>query len=120
MKRLTLILFLFLSVLLGGCVRENQPLSSDTAGPETWVTIPFAGSAFGAVDIGTRSDTGIIGESRVKNIFLFIFNEDGTKRLYAHFFDNRNLGTQADIMAGLFDGWWVDNTVVRSLHPGQS
>ena len=114
MKRLTLILFLFLSVLLGGCVRENQPLSSDTAGPETWVTIPFAGSAFGAVDIGTRSDTGIIGESRVKNIFLFIFNEDGTKRLYAHFFDNRNLGTQADSMAGLFDGWWVDNTVDKS------
>jgi hypothetical protein len=114
MKRSFTLSFLLLMVLLGGCTREGQPADEDTTGPETWVTLPFSASAFGAVSIETRSDTGIIGESRVKNIFLFIFNEDGTKRLYAHFFDSGNLGTQQDVMAGLFDGWWVNNTVDKS------
>ena len=112
MKRFCCIVLLLLAAL-SGCVRESEPFDS-TVGEETWVTIPFAAANYGPVEIVTRSDTGIIGESRIKNLFLFIFSEDGTQRLYAHFFDERNLGSEADIMAGHFDGWWRTNSIDKS------
>ena len=113
MKRLPILSLVCLAVLLGGCTREVQPSAGGEVGPETWVTIPFACSGFDPVQIATRSDIGIIAESRVKNIFLFIFKSDGT-RLYAHFFDSGNLGSRTDIMAGRADGWWVTNTTDKT------
>ena len=98
---------------LSGCVRESEPFESPV-GEDTWVTIPFGAANYGPVEVVTKSDTGIIGESRIKNLFLFIFSEDGSKRLYAHFFDERNLGAKADILAGQFDGWWRTNSTDRS------
>ena len=77
MKRLPILSLVCLAVLLGGCTREVQPSAGGEVGPETWVTIPFACSGFDPVQIATRSDIGIIAESRVKNIFLFIFKSDG-------------------------------------------
>ena len=113
MRRFLYIALILASLGLSGCTREPVPFDG-TVGGETWVTIPFVNASFGSVDIATKSDTGIVGESRVKNIFLFIFSTDGTKRLYAHFFDSRNLGTESDIMAGNFDGWWLTNATDRS------
>ena len=112
MKRFHYIVLAALLVL-SGCVREEEQ-AENAVGEETWVTIPFGASSFGGINVSTKSDTGIIGESRVKNLFLFIFSEDGTKRLYAHFFDDRNLGSEADVRAGHFDGWWRTNTTDRS------
>lgn len=95
-------------------MREDQPSEGGEVGPDTWVTIPFACSSFGDISIDTRSDTGIIAESRVKNIFIFIFKSDGS-RLYAHYFDGSNLGTRTDIMAATKnDGWWVTNTTDKT------
>lgn len=94
-------------------MREDQPEGEGVVGPDVWVTVPFVNASYGAVDIATKSDTGIIAESRVKNIFLFIFKSDGS-RLYGHYFDSDNLGPQADIMAGRTDGWWVTNTTDKS------
>ena len=108
-------MFVLLLTLLCGCMREDQPLEgSGIVGPDVWVDIPFAGSSYGSVDIDTRSDTGIIAESRVRNIFLFIFDSAGSKRLYAHYFDNRNIGPESDIKNARFDGWWVNNTIDSS------
>ena len=73
MKKRIIILFAILaSFVLSSCVKEN--LREGTVGNKIVpVNLSFGTQSFGKVEINTKATIGIVPESRVSNMFLFIF-----------------------------------------------
>ena len=96
MKKRIIILFAILAAFaLSSCVEEN--LREGTVGDKIVpVNLSFGTQPFGQVEVNTKATIGIIPESRVSNMFLFIF-VDG-KRYYAHYFDSSDLVPTIDVL----------------------
>lgn len=109
MKKLLHIAFLLL--LCVSCVREN--VAEYTEGEEGLpvdVELNFGPVDARNVTVSTRSTLGIAQESRVNNMFVFIFDANG-KKIYGHFFDNGNYGQPE---TGGTDWWEVTNITSES------
>lgn len=113
------ILLLSLLLFLSGCIREEWPAEAGLTGGESWVTIPFCSDTFDQVQITTKATLGIIPESRVSNLFLFLFDGTNGSLLYSHFFDSDN-----QVAGPTFDdsatAWWVTNTSDHTAPMGDS
>ena len=114
MKKNLLFHILLLSLMLSfsGCIREEWPAEGGLTGGESWVTIPFCSDSFDQVQITTKATLGIIPESRVSNLFLFLFDNNGNV-LYSHFFDSSNLISGTAFTSENGTSWWVSNTTVN-------
>lgn len=108
MKKLTYFIVLVgLLLPLSSCVRED--LSEPSVGEgEAVVELNFGFKDFDQVNVETRATLDIIPESRVSNMFLFLFV--GEKRYYAHYFDKTSLALTLEDMKYI-DGesWYVQN-----------
>lgn len=105
MKKRIIILFAFLATFaLSSCVEEN--LREGTVGDKIVpVNLSFGTRPFGQVEVNTKATIGIVPESRVSNMFLFIF-VDG-KRYYAHYFDSSDLVPTIDVLKESYENCWL-------------
>lgn len=104
MKRL----FIFSAIvcLLSCCVKENL-LPPSVSGEEVLVNLEFGGSSLEEVKVGTKATLDVIPESRVSNMFVYVFV--GEKRYYAHYFDKDCLWASKELVRNAsVNCWYVD------------
>ena len=107
MKRLIYCL-LILAVIWNGCTDEEIVSNKSSVGKEVWMNIPFGAQDNGEVKVTTRATIGVVPESRVYNLFVYLFV--GGKRVYAHYFDNENMMvTKEDAIGAEVNCWYVEN-----------
>ncbi|MBQ8674512.1 MAG: DUF4906 domain-containing protein [Bacteroides sp.] len=87
MKRL--ITCICLSLLLAACHDEALVRQGVVGNDEVCFTLPFGHHDFEEIQVATRATLSVIPESRVQNLFVYIFAADG-ERIYSHYFDNEN------------------------------
>ena len=96
-----------LAFVLCSCVKTDlvEPAAGDG---EAVVELDFGFRDFDEVRVETKATLDIIPESRVTNMFLFIFV--GEQRYYAHFFDKTSLApTLQDMREEEGESWYVEN-----------
>ncbi len=94
-------------LLLSGCT-DNDGIENSTIGQETVVDFKFGDCSFKRVDIKTRATLGILPESRVNNLFVFIFANG--KRIYSHHFDSDDKLQSLNALKNQSeDAWYVEN-----------
>ena len=110
--RKILYIFILTAVALS-CIQENHPSSEGwTSDQITGAFLHFGESNFDEIKINTRATLGVVPESRVINIFMYIFNSEGD-RVFSHYFDNKSLvGSESEMEAPDGNCWWVANRVV--------
>lgn len=92
--------------LLSGCVEEKL-LPPSESGKEVLVNLEFGGSSLEEVKVGTKATLDVIPESRVSNMFVFVFV--GEKRYYAHYFDSDCLkASKEEVRNSSVNCWYVD------------
>lgn len=101
--------FIILSVLVclfASCIEENL-VPPSVGDEEVLVDLDFGGSAFEMVRVGTKATLDVVPESRVTNMFVFIFV--GEKRYYAHYFDKEDLKYSVEeVRENPVNCWYVD------------
>jgi hypothetical protein len=95
-----------------GCVEELFERSGSDEEGTVDIAINFGSSAGTSVDVSTKSALGIVRESNVFNMYLLIFDSSTGKKIYGHYFDGTNLGTNSK------SNWWeVTNMISDSNDP---
>lgn len=89
MKHILLyILTVCLSVAFSACTDEDF-LQGKAEGNEVWAKLQFGHRDFENIEVNSRATLNEIAESRVENLFVYIFDNTG-KRVYSHFYDYNN------------------------------
>lgn len=120
MKRVLLHISIYLSavLLLYGCIQDIfiRPDIKDSELID--YTICFGSPKGAEVNVSTKGDLGLVRESNVFNLYLFIFNSSGNK-IYGHYFTGDNLKRTAveATNAGLTNWWKVTNMATASSDP---
>ena len=111
MRKILYILILASAAL--SCIREDLPSDAGwTSDQTTDVFLNFGENSFDEIEINTKATLGVVPESRVLNIFMYIFNSEGD-RVFSHYFDNKSLvGSESEMEAPDGNCWWVANRVV--------
>lgn len=103
------IIFSILVCLFASCVEESL-VPPSVGDKEVIVDLDFGGSAFDMVHVGTKATLDVVPESRVSNMFVFIFV--GEKRYYAHYFDKEDLKASIEEVRGSsLNCWFVDQMI---------
>ena len=108
MKRFYLYIFIFIGAMLSlaSCIQENLEFSEIT-GEEVWCNIDFSHKDFNNVQISTKATLDITQETRIHNMFVFLFNQDGT-RFYSRYFDKSNKKeTEAEVTGADINCWYT-------------
>ena len=106
MKMKRLFILSVIVCLLSGCVEEKL-LPPSESGKEVLVNLEFGGSSLEEVKVGTKATLDVIPESRVSNMFVFVFV--GEKRYYAHYFDKDCLwASKEQVRNASVNCWYVD------------
>ena len=77
-----------MSLSLSSCIKEEFEEQVVT-GEEVMCNIDFTHKDFDDVQISTKAALDITQESRIMNMFVFIFTKDGN-RIYSRYFDKSN------------------------------
>ena len=105
------ILGLWLIGLWSGCTDDElvKLTSEGTIGEnEVYTTLRFSHIDSEKINISTRATLGVAPESRVQNIFVYLFV--GEQCVYTHFFDTGNrLSTEAEVEQAKWNCWFVEN-----------
>ncbi len=109
MKRYILDIVLLMTVcLLSSCIREEY-IEPVFIGEDVLCNIEFSHKEFDNVEITTKSTLDIVQESRVLNMYVFLFTEDGN-RVYSHFFDKNNKRESVGEVTGADANCWYAYT----------
>lgn len=112
-NRLILLLALVLS-FAAGCTRDDTTDSASVEQGETLITLDFGNNSYERVTVNTRAVLDETAESRVMNLYVFIFDGAGN-RIYGHYFDNDTLLTdEQTVRNSQEECWYVDNAVAGS------
>ena len=95
-------------LILSSCVKEEFK-EEVYVGKETWYTINFADNQFDDIKIETKATLDIAQESRVLNMFVFLFTKDGN-RIYSHYFDKNNKKSTVTEVTGADANCWFAYT----------
>ena len=76
-KTLTIMTALLGLLFSSSCVRENLPAPSGLGEGEGWLIMNFG--AEDNLEISTKATLGPDSESRVLNLFIFLFDRNGNK-----------------------------------------
>ena len=85
---LNILLLAGLLLSLASCVSEIFADQTIT-GEDEWCNIDFSHKSYEQIEISTKATLDITQESRVLNMFVFLFSEDGN-RIYSRYFDKNN------------------------------
>lgn len=114
MKRLMILLSCVCGLLSAGCVGYPETDMALAGDGEVLVSLDFGHENFDRVEISTRSTLGPVAESRVSNLYVFLFDGSG-KRVYGHYFDDENKrSTREEVVSAQTNCWMVDNLVDES------
>ena len=107
------ILGLWLIGLCSGCT-DNELIKLTPEGTigenEVYTTLRFSHTDSEKINISTRATLGVVPESRVQNIFIYLFV--GEQCVYSHFFDSGNrLGNVEEVKQAKWNCWFVENLV---------
>ncbi len=97
-------------LLSAGCSRE--PLLESGSGKECSGKEVIAGLSFAPEDntiVVTRAAVSDAAESRVLNLFVFLFDSNGNK-IYSQYFDSANKKNVTSTASLTGEGWWVNNS----------
>ena len=93
-------IFLLLAsfLLTEGCVKERDQMVDPSDGEMVDLTLRFGTPRGVKVDVDTKSELNLAKESNVFNLYLLIFEGNGTtsKKVYGHYFDGSNLGATTE------------------------
>ncbi len=106
MKKLLLYLIVCLSVGLGSCYDDDHLNQGRASGQQVWTKLEFGHRSYEDIKVGTRATLSEIAESRVENLFVYIFDNTG-KRLYSHYYDYTNRVDNLPTKVGNY--WTVSN-----------
>lgn len=93
----------WLLCLLMACTDEELMQEGTIGDKEVWATLKFGHTSFEKIDISTRATLNEIAESRVDNLFVYVFDSNGN-RVYSHFYDYTNRVDELPDAAG---NWWT-------------
>ena len=93
-------------MLMVSCVDENFAPDASLGEGEVYATLAFGHESFEEVEISTRATLSEIAESRVENLFVYIFDNTG-KRVYSHYYDYSNRVETLPSKVGNY--WTVSN-----------
>lgn len=102
MKRYILYIGILLCTLLS-CTDEDWEKQGGVSDKEVWTALKFGHTDFEQIDISTRATLNEIAESRVENLFVYVFDANGNRR-YSHFYDYTNRVDELPRRAG---NWWT-------------
>lgn len=88
MKRYIIYIGLLIGILTA-CADDELGKFEGVSDKEVWATLSFGHQSFEKIDISTRATMSEEAESRVENLYVYIFDKNG-KRLYSHYYDNNN------------------------------
>lgn len=109
MKRVLHIVLWAFTVLLAACIRE-EPFSGGGEGRMIDVELSFGAQSLMDVSVTTRATLGTESESKVYNMYVFIFDSNRNK-VYGRFFNDDNQFADASTLP---DWWSVKNNTTIS------
>lgn len=113
MKRL-IFCHILACLLLSGCMKDPELGTTKVGEGEVWATLDFGHTDYEQIKITTRSTLGLIAESRVSNLYVFLFNSNG-ERVYGHYFDSENeRQSAAEVTSANSNCWYVNNLMSAS------
>lgn len=110
-----LISLLSVALLASGCLMEDLRQPGSVKDGELVDCVISFGSPEGAtIDVGTKSELGIVRESNVFNIYLMVFdgNATGSNKIYGRYFDGSNLNATTES-----NFWTVTNMANKDSAP---
>ena len=105
MRRYILYIGLLLTMITS-CTNSFVDVDSIVGEKEVWAKLRFGHCSFDKIDISTRATLGESAESRVENLYVYIFDESGN-RLDSHFYDYNSRVETLPSAAGHY--WTVNN-----------
>lgn len=106
MKKVLFYIFTCLLLGLTSCIDEDFYIKGKLGEGETMATLSFTHNSFEKIDVKSRATLNEIAESRIENIFVYIFDHTG-KRAYSHFFDESSKVNSIPTDIGNF--WTISN-----------
>lgn len=106
MRRYIVYVIGLLSMMITACTNEFTDNDAVSGNQEVWAQLHFGHSSFDKIDITTRATLGESAESRVENLFVYIFDASGN-RLDSHFYDYNSREESFPSTPGYY--WIVNN-----------
>lgn len=129
MKRFfSIFLLFFILMATSSCVKEMFDQGRQTFPPGTPVTLMlgFGANDLEDVQIGTKAEMSRADESRIHDLYVLIFNDEGHK-IYGRYFTYEHQYTilkdndpgTADLLSQENEGWFVDNLLRTDTDPSK-
>lgn len=116
MRRLKHIFIVGISILIAILTASCSEDLIDTEGcigdQKVFATIEFGHTNYNEVNVTTRSELGLVAESHVFDLYVYIFDKDTHKRIYGHYFGTQSLkATEAEVTGSDVkeECWYVNN-----------
>ena len=93
-------------ISLTACTEDYSLDIPSVGDKEVWAHFSFGHRNFDTIDVKTRATLSESAESRVENLYVYIFDAQGN-RLYSHFYDYNSRVEQLPTTAGNY--WTVNN-----------
>lgn len=107
MKNIAILTLMIAALFAARCTRYDEFTPGEVGEGETWITLDFGDNDYEQVRINTRSVLEQTAESRVQNLYVFIFDSAGN-RIYGHYFDNKSLlSDAASVRSADTECWYV-------------
>lgn len=105
-KKIFIYILLLLSATLVACTDEDFDFRNHVGDNEMWVKLEFGHQNFEQIEVNSRATLNEIAESRVENLFVYVFDSTG-KRVCSHYYDYTNRVETLPEVAGYY--WTVSN-----------
>ena len=96
------------SLTLLACAREEFEVP-EALGDDVWYTVDFGHNSFDKIQIDTKATLDIVQESRVLNMYVFLFTKDGN-RIYSRYFDKNNKKETVNEVTSADENCWYGYT----------
>lgn len=98
-------------ILVASCTRELDPACERVReGDPVMLQIGFGTDDFLHVELGTKAEANRADESRVKDLYVLLFDENGD-RFYGRYFTYEHAyAERASLLSQNAEGWYVDNS----------
>ena len=104
-----IILYILSALLLASCSEDIIVNNNNRGNKEVCTLLEFSHNSFDVIATTTRATLGVVPESRVQNLFIYLFDKDG-KCVYTQYFDNNNkLHSEEALQAATWNCWYVNN-----------
>ena len=123
MSKRALISLLSLLMLASACIREDLPTSySVPEGTPVTLTIGFGATTPVEVNVGTKAEAPRSDESRVHDLYVLIFDENGNRHYGRYFSYEHRWYDIADLnqTSNEREGWYVENKTQDKVTPAVS